>query len=51
MLSQQAVKHIGNSRGKIMGKIIIIIIIIIICIALFSNSFIALYNDQVNVPR
>ena len=25
MLSQQAVKHIGNSRGKIMGKIIIII--------------------------
>ena len=26
MLSQQAVKHIGNSRGKIMGKIIIIII-------------------------
>ena len=51
MLSQQAVKHIGNSRGKIMGKIIIIIIIIIICIALFSYSFIALYNDQVNVPR
>ena len=50
MLSQQAVKHIGNSRGKIMGKIIIIIIIIIY-IALFSYSFIALYNDQVNVPR
>ena len=49
MLSQQAVKHIGNSRGKIMGKIIIIIIIIYI--ALFSYSFIALYNDQVNVPR
>ena len=50
MLSQQAVKHIDNSRGKIMGKIIIIIIIIIY-IALFSYSFIALYNDQVNVPR
>ena len=50
MLSQQGVKHIGNSRGKIMGKIIIIIIIIIY-IALFSYSFIALYNDQVNVPR
>ena len=49
MLSQQAVKHIGNSRGKIMGKIIIIIIIIYI--ALFSYSFIVLYNDQVNVPR
>ena len=49
MLSQQAVKHIGNSRGKIMGKIIIRIIIIYI--ALFSYSFIALYNDQVNVPR
>ena len=47
MLSQQAVKHIGNSRGKIMGKIIIIIIYI----ALFSYSFIALYNYQVNVPR
>ena len=46
MLSQQAVKHIGNSRGKSMGKIIIIIYIYI---ALFSYSFIALYNDQVNV--
>ena len=30
-------------------KLIIIIIIIIIYIALFSYSFIALYNDQVNV--
>ena len=29
--------------------IIIIIIIIIVYIALFSYSFIALYNDQVNV--
>ena len=32
-----------------LSQIVIIIIIIIIYIALFNYSFIALYNDQVNV--